>query len=65
MYILSTVKVHTDFNPITTEFRGTHRDAELCDFTEPPPMWSLDYLRLCGMGVRVVKGRNACQMLSI
>jgi hypothetical protein len=39
MYILSTstVNVHTDFNPNTTGFRGTHRDAELCDFTEPSP----------------------------
>ncbi len=37
MYILSTVNLHTDFNPITTGFRGKHRDAELCDFTEPSP----------------------------
>jgi hypothetical protein len=36
MYILITVNhVHTDFNPITTGFCGTHQDAELCDFTEP------------------------------
>ena len=29
MHILSTVNVHTDFNPITAGFRGKHRDAEL------------------------------------
>ncbi len=37
MYILSTVNVHNDFNPITTGFCGTHIDAELFDFTEPSP----------------------------
>ncbi len=37
MYILSTDNLHTDFNPIKTGFRGKHRDAGRCDFTEPSP----------------------------
>ncbi len=30
-------KVHTDYNPITTGFHRTLRNAVLCDFTEPFP----------------------------
>ncbi len=30
-----------------------------------PLMRSFDYLRLCGMGVRAVQGRNGCQILPI